>query len=252
MDRLIYTAYSGMSGSMVRQRVIASNMANAQTVGFRAEMLTQLPVTLKGPSLEARAMSDGEVRGASMKQGTMILTGNPLDVAMTGRTMLAVQGADSTEAYTRRGDLSIDPTGVLVNGDGRPVVGASGPITVPLGSKVSIGPDGSVLVANPETPDTPPQAVDQLKLADTQGSTIEKGLDGLFRVVGPNGTTGGVLPADEEAKVQVGTLEQSNVDPTQILVDMVQAQRLFDMRTKAISTAREIDQNGAALMRLNT
>ncbi|MEL0252767.1 MAG: flagellar basal body protein, partial [Novosphingobium sp.] len=89
MDRLIYTAYSGMTGSTVRQRVIASNMANAQTIGFRAEMLTTTPMTLKGPSLEARAMTDGEVRGASMAQGTLIATGKPLDVALTGDTITA-------------------------------------------------------------------------------------------------------------------------------------------------------------------
>lgn len=249
MDRLIYTAYSGMTESMVRQRVIASNMANAQTVGFRAEMLTALPVTLKGPSLEARAMTDGEVRGASMKQGALIQTGNPLDVALNGKTMLSVQAEDGTEAYTRRGDLSLDPTGVLVNGDGRPVVGDAGPVTVPPGSKVSIGPDGAVLVADPATPDQPPQQVARLKLASFQGSPIEKGLDGLFRVVGENGAVG-VLPDDEDARLQVGALEQSNVDPTAILVEMIEAQRLFDMRTKVISTAREVDENSAALMRL--
>ncbi|MCH7629236.1 MULTISPECIES: flagellar basal body rod protein FlgF [Novosphingobium] len=245
MDRLIYTAYSGMSGSMVRQRVIASNMANAQTTGFRAEMLNALPVTLKGPSLEARAMTEGEVRGASMKQGALVETGNPLDVALQGRTMLSVQAEDGSEAYTRRGDLSIDPTGVLVNGDGRPVVGDAGPVTVPPGSKVSIGPDGSVLVADPATPDQPPQQVARIKIASFEGSQIQKGLDGLFRVVG-----GGVLPADEDAKVNIGALEQSNVDPTAILVEMVEAQRLFDMRTKLISTAKEVDENSASLMRL--
>ncbi|MCW1382994.1 flagellar basal body rod protein FlgF [Novosphingobium sp. KCTC 2891] len=245
MDRLIYTAYSGMSGSMVRQRVIASNMANAQTVGFRAEMLNALPVTLKGPSLEARAMTEGEVRGASMKQGAMIETGNPLDIALSGKTMLAVQAEDGTEAYTRRGDLTISATGVIENGDGRPVIGDGGPVTVPLGSKVSIGPDGSVLAADPATPDQPPQQVARLKIASTEGSQIQKGLDGLFRVVG-----GGALPADEEARVQTGALEQSNVDPTAILVEMVEAQRLFDMRTKLIATAREVDEHSASLMRL--
>lgn len=246
MDRLIFTAYSGMTGSHVRQRVIASNMANAQTIGFRAEMLTHTPMTLKGPTLEARAMTDGEVKGASMKQGALVETGNPLDVAMTGSTMLAVQAEDGTEAYTRRGDLSINATGVLSNGDGRPVIGSGGPITVPVGSRVSIGADGSVLVADPETPDQPPQAVDRIKVASTQGSRIEKGLDGLFRVVG-----GGALPADEEARVQAGALEQSNVAPTAVLVEMVEAQRLFDMRTKLVATAREVDEGSAQLMRLS-
>jgi flagellar basal-body rod protein FlgF len=123
MDRLIYTAYSGMSTSMTKQRMIANNMANSQTVGFRAEMLTTTPMTLKGPSLEARAMTDGEVYGADMKQGAIIATNNPLDIAMNGKTMLTVQADDGSEAYTRRGDLSVDATGLLVNGDGRPVIG---------------------------------------------------------------------------------------------------------------------------------
>ena len=245
MDRLIYTAYSGMTGSMVRQRVIASNMANAQTTGFRAEILNAMPMTLKGPSLEARAMTEGEVRGASMKQGTIIQTGNPLDIAMTGKVMLSVQTEDGGEAYTRRGDLLIGATGVLENGDGRPVIGDGGPITVPPGSKLSISPDGTVLAASPENPDQPPQVLARLKLASIQGSRIEKGMDGLFRVFG-----GGVLPADEEAKVQSGALEQSNVDPTSVLVEMVEAQRLFDMRTKAISTAKDIDESSMALMRI--
>lgn len=245
MDRLIFTAYSGMTGSHVRERVIASNMANAQTIGFRAETLNFTPMTLKGPQLEARAMTSGEVRGASMKQGALVQTGNPLDLAMTGRTLLTVQAEDGEEAYTRRGDLSLSPTGVLQNGDGRPVIGDAGPITVPPGSRISLGPDGTVLVANPATPDVPPQPLARIKLASPQGSKIAKGLDGLFRVEG-----GGVLPGDQEARVMTGTLEQSNVDPTSVLVEMVEAQRLFDIRTKLISTARDIDEGGASLMRL--
>ena len=246
MDRLIYTAYSGMTGSTVRQRVIASNMANAQTIGFRAEMLTTTPMTLKGPSLEARAMTDGEVRGASMAQGALIETGKPLDVALSGDTMLSVQAEDGSEVYTRRGDLSVSAGGVLQNGDGRPVIGEGGPITVPLGSKVTISADGGVNVANPETPDQPPQNVGRIKIASTTGSQIDKGLDGLFRVNG-----GGVLPQDEEARLMVGNLEQSNVDPTRILVEMVEAQRLFDIRTKVVSQAREVDESSAALMRIS-
>ncbi|CAH0497668.1 flagellar basal body rod protein FlgF [Novosphingobium sp. CECT 9465] len=246
MDRLIYTAYSGMTGSTVRQRVIASNMANAQTIGFRAEMLTTTPMTLKGPSLEARAMTDGEVRGASMAQGALIETGKPLDVALSGDTMLSVQAEDGSEVYTRRGDLSVSAGGVLQNGDGRPVIGEGGPITVPLGSRVTISADGGVNVANPETPDQPPQNIGRIKIASTTGSQIDKGLDGLFRVNG-----GGVLPQDEEARLMVGSLEQSNVDPTRILVEMVEAQRLFDIRTKVVSQAREVDESSAALMRIS-
>lgn len=246
MDRLIFTAMSGMSDSMTRQRVLANNMANSQTIGFRAETLYSQPVTLKGPSLEARAMSEGEVRGADMSAGSITATGRPLDIAMTGDAMLAVQAEDGSEVYTRRGDLSVTVSGVLQNGDGRPVIGAGGPITLPPGSQVSISPDGAVLVANPDTPDQPAQAIDTLKLVSPQGSKVQKDLDGFFRVVG-----GGVLPSDENAVVQPASLEQSNVKPSEVIVQMIQAQRLFDIRTKLIATARDVDQSGSSLMRLS-
>jgi flagellar basal-body rod protein FlgF len=246
MDRLIYTALSGMQASMNQQRVIASNMANAQTVGFRAELLDQRPITIEGDSLEARAMQQGEVRGASMEAGEAVRTGHPLDIAIQGTALLAVQAEDGSEAYTRRGDLSISPTGALVNGEGRPVLGDAGPITVPLGGKPSIAPDGVVSVTDPEVPDQPPQEIGRIKLAGWQGSPIAKGLDGLFRVEG-----GGILPADEEATVLAGSLEKSNVNTTEVLVDMIDAQRLFAMRSKLISTARDVDESGAQLMRMS-
>lgn len=246
MDRLIFTAMSGLTDSMVRQRVIASNMANAQTIGFRAEMIYSEPVTLKGPSLEVRAMTAGEVRGANMDPGSMAETGRPLDIAMAGNALLTLQTEDGGEAYSRRGDLSISGTGVLQNGDGRPVMGESGPITVPPGANLTISPDGSVLADNPQAPGEPPQAIARIKLVSPDGSRIAKDLSGLFRVEG-----GGVLPADENARVQTGTLEQSNVKPTEVLVRMIEAQRLFDIRTKVISTARDIDESGAALMRIS-
>jgi flagellar basal-body rod protein FlgF len=246
MDRLIYTAMSGMSSAMARQRMIASNMANAQTTGFRAETMQFTPMTLEGDSIEVRTMSLGEVHGASMRAGTIMQTGRELDIAMTGDTLLGVQAHDGGEAYTRRGDLSISATGVLENGEGLPVLGEGGPITVPLGSRVTIAPDGGVMVSDPGTPDQPPVQLDRLKLASWRGSRIEKDLSGQFRVPG-----GGVLPGDENARIEAGALEGSNVSPTQVLVEMVEAQRLYDMRSKLLSTARELDEGGASLLRMS-
>jgi flagellar basal-body rod protein FlgF len=84
-----------------------------------------------------------------------------------------------------------------------------------------------------------------LKLASTQGSDIAKGLDGLFRVTG-----GGVLPANEDAKVLTGALEGSNVNSSEVLVEMIEAQRMFEMRSKLVSTAKDLDEGSARLMRL--
>ena len=245
MDRLIWTAVTGMSAAMTRQRVIASNMANAQTTGFRAEVLQAAPMTLKGPAIEARAMTAAGVRGAMMTPGAMVATGRPLDVAMQAQALLTVQAPDGGEAYTRRGDLSVSPTGLLVNGEGFAVLGAGGPITLPPGADVASAEDGAVMLRDPAAPDAAPAEVARLKLANPAGSELAKGLDGLFRVVG-----GGVLPADAEARLSPATLEQSNVRTSEVLVEMVEAQRLYDMRAKLVATARELDEGGASLMRL--
>jgi len=246
MDRLIYTAVSGMNASMTRERMIASNMANAQTIGFRVEVLRAQPVTLDGPQLDVRAMSRAEVKGASMKEGALTETGRPLDVALTGDAMLAVQSLDGGEAYTRRGDLTVSLTGVVQNGEGLPVMGENGPLSVPPDAHVSIAPDGGVMVSDPATPGNPPQRIDRLKLVSTTGSPLEKDLAGVFRVPG-----GGALPVDENARVIPGSLEQSNVNPSEVLVDMIEAQRLFELRTKLVQTAQQLDEGSSKLMRLD-
>lgn len=246
MDRLIYTALSGMQASMNRQRVIASNMANAQTIGFRAEQFDQRPVTVTGDGLQARAMQEAGVRSADMSGGALIETGRGLDIAVDGDALIAVQAPDGSEAYTRRGDLSLSASGVLLNGEGYPVLGDAGPISLPPDGTPVIAPDGTITVADPEAPDQPPQEVGRIKLAGWQGSPIAKGLDGLFRVEG-----GGVLPRDDAATVRTGSLEQSNVNPTEVLVEMIDAQRLYAMRSKLIATARDVDEGGAQLMRMS-
>lgn len=246
MDRLIYTALSGMQASMNRQRVIASNMANAQTIGFRAEQFDQRPVTITGDGLGARAMQEGGVRSADMSGGEIVETGRGLDVSIDGEALIAVQAPDGSEAYTRRGDLTVSTSGALVNGEGYPVIGDAGPITLPANGTPVIAPDGTITVADPAAPDQPPQEVGRIKLAGWQGSPIAKGLDGLFRVEG-----GGVLPRDEQASVRAGSLEQSNVNTTEVLVDMIDAQRLFAMRSKLIATARDVDEGGAQLLRMS-
>lgn len=247
MDRLIYSALSGMRSSMERQRVLASNMANANTVGFRAEVMDARAVTVTANGgLETRAMQQALVRSADMTPGEMVLTGRNLDIAVNGEALIAVQAEDGGEAYTRRGDLSLTATGLLVTGEGHPVLGQGGPISVPAGGTLSIAPDGAVLAGDPAQPNVPPAEVGRIRLVSPAGSQIVKGLDNLFRVEGD-----GVLPDDPEATVNAGYLEQSNVQLTQVLVEMIDQQRLFEMRTRAVTTARELDESGAQLMRLS-
>ena len=245
MDRLVHIALSGLRGAMARQTATANNLANANTAGFRAEIAEVRPLWVQGSGLAARASSSEEVLAADMRPGTTMDTGRGLDIALLGQTMLAVQGPEGDEAYTRRGDLQRADSGLLTTGDGYPLIGRQGPITLPPVDSLKISEDGQIWVVPAGGDPNTPQQIDQLKLTSPVGSRIVKGLDGLFRVEG-----GGRLPVDGAAKLKSGTIEGSNVNPTKALVDMIEASRSWDNQLKLISAAREIDTSATDLMRL--
>lgn len=245
MDRLIYTSLTAMRGSMSRQTAIANNLANAETPGFRADMAEAQALWLQGAGLGARAMSSEEVHGADMRAGTVTTTGRDLDIALTGDALLVVQAPNGEEAYTRRGDLQLSASGLLTTGDGHPVQGGGGPVTIPPADSIKIDTDGRVwIVPTGGDPDNP-QEVDRLRLATPAGSDIAKGLDGLFRVKG-----GGILPDDPEARLVSRSLEGSNVSATTALVEMIEASRSWDTQLKMITDARDMDSATANLMQL--
>ena len=245
MDRLIYTALSGMRGAMARQTTTANNLANANTTGFRAEMSSASALWVRGPGFEARAPTSQEVVAADMAPGSVTQTGRDLDVAMQGDALLAVQADDGSEAYTRRGDLQVSPSGVVTTGDGHPVLGDGGPLTLPPADSVRIANDGAIWIVPAGGDPNQPQQVDRLKLATPAGSRIQKGLDGLFRVA-----DGGALPSDPDARITPNSLEGSNVNTSQTLIDMIEASRSWDMQLQLVTSAREMDTSAADLMRL--
>lgn len=246
MDRLIYSSLSAMRGAMARQTTTANNLANANTTGFRAEMASTRPLWLQGEGLDTRAPSSEEVVSADMRAGAIVETGRPLDVALGGDAMLAVQADNGEEAYTRRGDLMIAPSGLLTTGAGSPVLGESGPITVPPADEMKVDEQGTIWYRPAGAdPTQPMQQLDRLKLVTPAGSQIAKGLDDLFRV-----RDGGALPSDPDARLTAGSLEGSNVNATQALVDMIDASRSWEMQVKLVSTAKELDSSSADLMRL--
>jgi len=246
MDRLVNTALTAMRGAMARQASIANNLANANTIGFRAEVANAETRWIKGDTFDTRAQASEQVIAADMAQGAVTETGNPLDMALNGDALLAVQATDGGEAYTRRGDLKVSDSGLLTTGDGLPVLGEGGPIVLPQMDSVSIAQDGSIWGVPQGGDPANPQQVDKLKLVNAAGSSIAKGNDGLFREVND-----GALPSDPLATVTSGSLEGSNVNSTQALIDMIEASRAWETQVKMIDTAKQMDDGGASLMRLD-
>jgi flagellar basal-body rod protein FlgF len=245
MDRLARTALTGLRAAMSRQTVTANNLANASTVGFRAEMSAAQTLWMNADGAIPSAHAEGGVIGADMTAGTVNQTGRDLDVAMQGDALLAVQAEDGSEGYTRRGDLQLSASGLLTTGDGRPVLGDSGPITLPPADSVRIADDGAIWIVPQGGDPAQPQQIDRLKLVTPTGSRVRKGVDGLFRV-----ENGGALPSDPAGRLTARALESSNVDVSTALIDMIDASRAWDTQINLVSAAREIDTSAADLMRL--
>src|SRR3546814_21175135 len=102
MDRLVYTSLSALRGAMARQASTANNLANANTVGFRAEIANQRPLWIEGQGFDARALASEEVLAADMSEGTVSETGRALAIAMEGDALLAVQAENGRASGRER------------------------------------------------------------------------------------------------------------------------------------------------------
>ncbi|ACO78591.1 flagellar basal-body rod protein [Azotobacter vinelandii CA] len=249
MDRMLFTAMSGAKQSLDQQAVVAHNLANAVTPGFRAQLMELQAVPVDGEGLPTRVSVRATTSGVDFSQGPVTRTGRPLDVALDGNAWLAIQAADGSEAYTRRGDVQIDGNGLMTVA-GHPLIGDGGPLTVPLGSQVSIGADGTVsVVEEGQDPDTS-AVVARLKLVSAAPGELERGEDGLFRAPPDDTGVSQPLAVDETARLVTGALEGSNVSATEAMVAMIDNARRYEMQMKAIDSADDNAQRANALLSL--
>lgn len=230
MDRQLVIAYLGMKARMRSLDVVANNLANASTTGFKAEMDFQQLIEGKdrlqlagqsvgqvSPTPESESGVLGVVSGTATKMlpGAYRQTGRSLDVALVGEGFLVVQTARG-QRYTRAGNLTRNQDGQLVTQDGSLVVGEAGPITLPAGD-VTIGEDGII--------SGPGKTVGRLKVVrfSHPGTGLVKEGGTLFT------TAEGVKPQeDNQTRFRQGVLEMSNVDPMRELVTLIQLQREFE------------------------
>jgi flagellar basal-body rod protein FlgF len=245
MDRMLYVAMTGAKETMRAQTVNNHNLANVSTTGFRADLAAFQSRAVDGSGYASRVYATNGTVGWDKNTGALLSTGRDLDIAINGQGFLAVQGPDGREAYTRAGDLQVDPTGQLMTATGQPVLGDSGPINVPPYTSIFFARDGSIsIVAQGQTPDTT-STVGRIKLVNPPDDDIERGDDGLFRM-----KDGSDAPPDANVAIGSGTLESSNVNTAAAMVNMIELARQFEMQVKAIRAAEENAASAAQLMRL--
>jgi flagellar basal-body rod protein FlgF len=240
MDRLIYTAASGARALTQRQDAIANNLANANTPGFRADLLAFRAVPVQGEGSTTRVMSLEATAGFDAQGGSVQSTGRSLDIAIQGSGYVAVQSNMGNEAYTRAGSLEISAEGLLVTRSGLAVVGEGGPLNVPAGAQVSIGADGTVTAKQGSGPAL---QVGRIKLVNPEVGELRKGPDGLLRMA-----SGDDAPAEDAVRVVEGAVESSNVNVVEAMVSMIAVARQFETQMKLLQTAEQNDQRATQLL----
>ena len=245
MDRFLYISMTGAKETLRAQAANNHNLANVSTTGFRADLTAMQALAVTGSGHTSRVFATASTTGWDQKLGAMHATSRDLDVAIQGAGWIAVQAPNGQEAYTRAGDLRVDPSGLLLNGMGHPILGDGGPITVPAHASIAVATDGTVSVVpvgqGPETMAT----VGRIKLVNPPVETVVRGEDGLFRTV-----DGASAPADAEVRLASGVLEGSNVNVADAMVQMIELSRRFDLQVKAMRAAEDNAQTSAQLLRM--
>lgn len=243
MDRALYLSMTGAKSSLAAQATNANNLANASTSGFRAdiERFSSLPVY--GPGHPSRVYAQDDAVGYNSEVGSLIQTGRSMDLGIAGEGWFAVSSADGSEAYTRRGDLRVDSGGLLMNGAGQPVIGNTGPITVPPYEDMIIGRDGTITIRPVGAAEGELAIVDQIKLVHAGDELMKKGKDGLFRAV-----DGQDLAPNIDVRVNEGSLESSNVNGIESMVNMIEYSRNFESMVKFFDELEKMDSASTRLM----
>jgi flagellar basal-body rod protein FlgG len=253
MMRALWIAKTGLDAQQTQLDTISHNLANVGTYGYKrsnavfedlvyqnmrqagaqATQQTQLPTGLQlGTGVRPVATA------RNFSQGNLQQTGNNLDLAINGNGFFQVSNPDGTIAYTRDGSFRMDAQGQIVTSNGAPL---APPITVPPSAKsVTIGADGTVSVATANS--ATPTVVGQIQLAafmnpaglDPRGQNLyaESPASGTPQVGAPGATGMGTLSQ--------GYVETSNVNVVEELVAMIQAQRAYEINSKAIQTSDQM------------
>ncbi|QPJ64442.1 MAG: flagellar basal-body rod protein FlgG [Candidatus Nitrohelix vancouverensis] len=255
MIRSLYTAATGMNTQDLNVSVIANNLANVNTTGFKRSRpefqdLIYQNLRLVGTlSPNGNQVPTGAQLGLGSKtaaiqkiflQGDFAQTQNSLDVAVQGKGFFQIQQPDGTTAYTRAGSFKLDNTGQIVTADGLVVQPA---LTVPQDAlNISIDPQGSVSVTQPGS--TAPTVLGTLQVATFQN---EAGLQAigfnLFQESDASGTpTIGDPGSDDRGNTIQGFLELSNVSVVEEMVNLISAQRAYEVNSRTVQTADEMLQ----------
>jgi flagellar basal-body rod protein FlgG len=250
MNPAMWISKTGVQAQDAKLQAIANNLANVNTVGFKRDRVVFEDLFYQVDQQPGAQRADNTLSpsGVQLGNGTHLLgtqkvftngslqtTSQPLDVAISGNGFLQVRRPNGDPAYTRAGQLQVDATGTLVNAQGLPLVPQ---ITVPnTATAITIGENG--MVSATVAGSTTPAELGQLTLSNFVNPTGLLALgENLFAETPASGAAAEGRPGDGAfGKLKQGALEGSNVQVVEEMVDMIAAQRTYEMNTKVLSAA---------------
>jgi len=254
MIRALFSAGSGMNAQQMSIDNIANNLANANTVGFKArrtqfqDLLYQsfqqpgsnaTAQTLVPSGLQVGLGSRPSANSVIFTQGSFQETDNPLDLVIQGKGFFQIRRSDGTTAYTRAGNFQLDATGNIVDANGNAL---EPQITIPQTAQViSIASDGTVSYTQPGTTTT--QVAGQIQLANfTNPGGLNSIGSGLFLPTDASGEAVVGNPGGQEGMgtLQQGYVENSNVSIVEEFIDMLSSQRAYEASTKVAKAADDM------------
>jgi flagellar basal-body rod protein FlgG len=251
----LWIAKTGLDAQQTQMDVISNNLANASTTGFKTsrasfqDLMYQNEGQPGSQTTEQTQAPTGLLLGTGVKvvgseklftQGAITQTGNSLDVAIQGNGFIQVSLPDGTVAYTRDGSLHEDSTGQVVTGDGYPLVPS---ITLPANvNSITIGTDGTVSVTSNGS--TAPTQVGVIQLANfVNPAGLQPMGQNLYLETQSSGTAQTGQPGlNGMGTLAQGSLESSNTNVVEEMVNMIQAQRTYEMNSKSISAVDDMLQ----------
>jgi flagellar basal-body rod protein FlgG len=253
MNPALWIGKTGLDAQQTRMSVISNNLANVNTTGFKRgravfeDLLYQNVRQVGAQSSQDTQLPSGLMLGTGVRtvatqklftQGNIIQTNNPLDLALQGRGFFQILQPDGTIAYTRDGSFQVDSQGQMVTANGYVLQPG---ITIPENAiSITIGSDGVVSALTPGA--TAPTTLGNLQLADFINPTGLQAIgDNLFLESAASGSPNTGTPGQNGLGTLVqGSVESSNVNVVEELVNMIETQRAYEMNSKAISTTDQM------------
>lgn len=249
MDRISQVSLNTMRLLADNQKITASNLANLNTIGFRRDVNNVIgSAYLQDPkAYEDRVFANRGEAGVDTTISNLISTDRPLDVAISGPGFIVATNSNGEKILTRRGDMTVRADGKIKLGDGSLVQSSGTDIVIPPHEKIEIGQDGTISYKPVGAEGNTLVVAGRIDLVNIAASNVVRGLDGNLR------PKNGQFPAnDANVKIVNNSLETSNVNAIESMVEIIQTQRSYEMQIKLIGTAKDLDDQTSKLMRTSS